>query len=75
MDFAKDFVDSLEPEYQNLFNDIIKIAITYLIFKYLGKSMLSDKNPFTNMKMIDELIQIFILSVAIYHLIVKKFVL
>lgn len=75
MDFLRDFVDSLEPEYQHLFHDLTKIALVYLVLKYLGKSLLSEKNPFTNMKMIDELMQVIVLGLVLYHLIINKFLL
>ena len=75
MDFLKDFVDSLEPEYQNLFHDLTKVALVYLTLKYLGKSLLSEKNPFCNMRMVDELMQVFVLSLVVYHLLVNKFLL
>jgi hypothetical protein len=75
MDFVREFVESLDSEYQDLVHDLVQVAVVYLIFTYFGSSLMSPKNPLNNAKNLEEVLQVVVLSLVGYHLIIKKFLL
>lgn len=73
---VNNYIQNLDVEYQNLVNDVIKLALLLLTVNYLSSSIMSKNNPLClNREHLLEVFQLVVLYLVFYHLVLNKFVL